>query len=278
MSAASIKRVEGIANLTSLSVTRLLEASEAAGDQLRLRELVAFPLGTDPAEAAAEVRRLADLADGRPLDDAVALVESFGVVVVRRRFSIPNGSSEPVSQDGVSLTAEGRRPVVILSERLPADRERMTVLHEFGHVVMHGLVAASGDAEIEAEATRFAAELLMPAVIGRDELQGVDETRFARLLELKAKWGMSVGALVEHGLRLGVISPSTHLKMRKRLVQMGWDRVEPGQPKVERPRLLASVVRSLMADGWTEEKLAQAALMDERVFRLAYAEQLEEAR
>ena len=86
----------------------------------------------------------------------------------------------PVQQvDGVSLhlKAKGRRPSIIVNSQIADTRAKFTLAHEFGHVLIpwhSGTIFSYSDSEkktegadnayweMEAEANRFAAELLMP--------------------------------------------------------------------------------------------------------------------
>jgi Zn-dependent peptidase ImmA (M78 family) len=80
--------------------------------------------------------------------------------------------------DGVSLhlKVKGRRPAIIVNSQIAGTRQRFTLAHEFGHVLIPwhaGTIFSFSDGEthdgadqayweMEAEANRFAAELLMP--------------------------------------------------------------------------------------------------------------------
>ena len=80
--------------------------------------------------------------------------------------------------DGISLNLKSSvpRPNIIINSSIPATRAKFTLAHEFGHVLIpwhSGMVFSSIDKysrstnaayrEIEAEANRFAAELLLPS-------------------------------------------------------------------------------------------------------------------
>lgn len=84
----------------------------------------------------------------------------------------------PDGIDGISLNIKDstKRPKVIISTQYPAVRRRFTMAHELGHIVIPwhvGVMISHTDEnhagadffydECEAEANRFAAELLMPA-------------------------------------------------------------------------------------------------------------------
>jgi hypothetical protein len=86
--------------------------------------------------------------------------------------------SMPFNIDGISLNLKvpGRRPAIILNKNRPPTRRRFTLAHEIGHLVIPWHVGTIIDDieiehgsdspfywELEGEANRFAAELLMPS-------------------------------------------------------------------------------------------------------------------
>jgi hypothetical protein len=94
--------------------------------------------------------------------------------------------SFPIPIDGLclDLKASGRRPKVWVSKNMPHVRTRFTIAHEIGHIIIPwhtGTIVDEIDSprstergryrEMETEANRFAAELLMPSawVIGLAE-------------------------------------------------------------------------------------------------------------
>lgn len=81
----------------------------------------------------------------------------------------------PGEADGIVLRRAGQRPRVIVSRELADNRRRFTLAHELGHLVLPWQVGtafchpratyvAAGDfsVELEAQANRFAGELLVP--------------------------------------------------------------------------------------------------------------------
>ncbi|MEU4660260.1 XRE family transcriptional regulator [Micromonospora chalcea] len=251
LTATASKRIEGLTHLISLTVTRLIEELPG-GPELKLPEL---PVGDyRPAEAARQVRAMGGLAD-EPIDDIIRFVEWLGVVVLRRDLGTD-------AQDGVSLNLPGRRPVIVVNTALPGDRQRLSVAHELGHLVLHGWQVATGEDSVEQEAFEFAGELIAPRAAIRDNLAGLTRRDFRRLLDLKITWGMSMAALIQQGLRLGVIDEQLHRTLRISLNQLGWAKVEPGTVAEETPHLMTKVVDThLDTLSRTRDKVASTALM-----------------
>ncbi len=77
--------------------------------------------------------------------------------------------------DGKSIIID-RRPIILVSDRCSVQRQRFTVAHELGHIVLghigkYELVnrePSSEDSPVEHEANVFASRLLAPAIVLRE--------------------------------------------------------------------------------------------------------------
>lgn len=107
-----------------------------------------------------------------------ALVPPVDVFELTKHYAHVEHTAIPFDIDGVSLNlkVQGHRPHVIVNTKYPRSRQRFTLAHELGHVIIpwhvgsiidsteDGLhTTADGYWAIESEANRFAAELLMPS-------------------------------------------------------------------------------------------------------------------
>lgn len=131
-----------------------------------------------PAAAAQALREAWGLGID-PIKHAVRLAENHGVVSVFSPFQI-------ATVDAYSF--ESRiRPIIVLNP-LKGDyyRQRWDLAHEIGHLILHR-DAEPGSHVAEAEAHRFAAELLLPS---GPFLEQVPQRSFwPRLQALKEYWG-----------------------------------------------------------------------------------------
>ena len=172
----------------------------------------------DAEEAATSVRNAWNLGGG-PIADITELMEERGIKV----FNL----SLPGSVDGLSCHV--RRvggadvPVVVCSTTKSLERQRFTVAHELGHMVMD----IPTEVHEEKACNRFAGALLAPAEdlireVGRRRLNfGFDE-----LIEIKLMFGISAAALVVRMRDLGIITEST-LQDIFRGIGRTWRKVEP---------------------------------------------------
>lgn len=253
LTVAAKNKIEAVAHLSRLSVERLLAGQfNTPVAVARVSELEP----PDPVVVAAQVREELDLPGG-PVANLVGALEAAGVVVFQR----PLGST---AQDAVSSWPHGgdRLPLLIVNFGLSGDRQRFTIAHELGHLVMHRV---PGDDQ-EKEADLFAASLLAPADDIRDDLNGLTTAQFRRLLELKPKWGMSVAALIRRAFDIGEISDRQYREFQLRINRLGWKTSEPIDVPAEHPRVVHDALQRRLENGQTVTELARLALMTEDSF------------
>lgn len=217
----------------------------------------------DIEQLASRVRRHWDIEPG-PVPHVVRSLERHGVIVAR--FAM-----ERSDIDGFSVWHEDHPVVVLGDDKGVAARSRFDAAHELGHLVMHGPDRA-GTREAEKEAHRFAAAFLMP----KDEILGLLPQRvdWRLLVDLKAEWGVSIGALLQRAKDLGRMNPHAHLNAMKAMSAKGWRTKEPGDELLgspEGPRMLAKALRHLEREmGITLLDLAaEAALPLDEIQRVA---------
>ena len=177
----------------------------------------------------------------------------------------------PGSVSGLGCLARRRRgapaPVIALNDLDTGERQRLTLAHELGHLVLE--IAEGGLAE--KAAFRFGAAFLMPAEFLRAEVGCKRRAvSLAELLELKRIFGTSVQAIAYRLHDLGITGESTYRRMFERFDQLGWTRPpypEPHpMPKVKPQRFQRLCFRAL-AEGIVSEAHA-ARLLDVRLARL----------
>lgn len=208
-----------------------------------------------PEEVAQQVRRQLALPRG-PIRNLVGVLESAGIAVLHRDL----GS---MKVDALMSWPPDSRPLVLLGTHAPGDRQRFSTAHEMGHAVMHEMPRE----DQEAEADRFASELLMPRADIATQLRDVT---LAQLARLKPEWGVSMAALLRRARDLGQISDFQYRRLNIELSQAGYRTREPIDVAAEVPRLVEDRVRNLLAAGATAASLAQLTWMTEDDFRRTY--------
>ena len=156
----------------------------------------------EDAEGAATSVRIAWNLGGGPIPDMTELLEERGIKVFK--WSLPG----PV--DGLSCRVRRVRgddvPVVVCSTGKSFERQRFTIAHELGHLVLD----IPSTVKEERACQRFAGALLVP---GDELIREVGRRRlnfgFAELIEIKHMFGISATALVMRMRDLGIITEAT---------------------------------------------------------------------
>lgn len=189
----------------------------------------------DIEEIARAVRAMWQLPRG-PVKNLVQAIEDAGGIVIRMRF-------DTAKVDAVSWWTPGDPPIFALNETMPADRERLTLAHELGHIVMHDAVRP----EMEDEANRFAGAFLLPAEDIRSQLRGAS---LQTLAGLKPYWRVSMQALLVQAERIGAITPRRAKSLWAEISRSGYRTREPAEldfPK-EETSLLSELVELHVSD------------------------------
>ncbi len=186
---------------------------------------------TEIEDAVRFLRSNLNMSDA-PLRDAVALAESFGVLV----FWIEADRTF----DGVSFWC-GDRPYILLNKnQLDGYRSRFTLLHEIGHLIHHRgpsdtLRHEEERKRLDREADMFASAFLMPA--------SSYARRFPRfgslfdILEDRSYWKASCAAMVRRAWQLNLIDEDRYRRLNVGISARGWRLGEPNTPLPEKSRV-----------------------------------------
>ena len=164
--------------------------------------------------------------------------------------------------DGLSATVKEDKKIIavaVISRKVDSgERQRLTLLHELGHVVLKPAKNMKHD---EKAAFRFAASFLVPAA----ELKSLvgEHRRFIdveELILLKKRFGISIQALLYRMKDLQIISASLHREWCLFINQQGWKQEEPAKLKREEPQWLRRTVYKGYAEGWINQSDAERLL------------------
>jgi Zn-dependent peptidase ImmA (M78 family)/transcriptional regulator with XRE-family HTH domain len=264
-STADLRRIHALLNLTRIQLRALLSGVVARPAGIGIPHIPVDAYNT-PEEAARRVRAQWGIPKG-PIDSVVSVVEDAGALVACRDLVPPvpldsGGASVPL--DAVSGCPPGEDPVVLLNAGTPGDRQRFTLAHELGHMVMHPVPHP----EQEKQANRFAAELLMPAQQIWDQLHGQIDVQL--LLELKGEWKVSMWALLRRANTLGITSDWQYRSLAVEMSSLGYRTTEPGELEPEMPTAVTSLVNQLLQQGHNVDELASATYLHTDEFSRLY--------
>lgn len=193
-------------------------------------------------QIAVEVREQLGLGSFDPIPNLTRASERGGVVIIGSLIPIdkPEGMEK---HDGASnwIDYPLGRPVSCVSRGTPGDRQRLSIGHELGHLVLHQLRNIDPK-RAEQEAFRFAGALLIPK---EPALESIERPVTLRALaETKARWGISVRALIRRCLDLRLIDNDRRRSLEKQIFARGWGRSEPVDIPYEEPLLIRRLIET----------------------------------
>lgn len=188
----------------------------------------------DPAQIEAialDARTLAGLSDSEPVGNSIRAAERLGCVVLPMESELGRHLGLSLRVDDVPVIRVARTSLDP-EDAVPGDRQRFTVAHELGHLVLHaGLgapVSADESSRREREAHRFASAFLVPGDAVLEDLRELGgRVTLTNLARLKEKWGLSIKAFVVRFRQLGVIDDEQSRSLYKQISARKWNKAEP---------------------------------------------------
>ena len=184
-----------------------------------------------------------------PIVNLVSLLEKNGVIVVPTVSDlvahVPNHDAYSSWTSGAGIDI----PVIAVRMDTAWERQRLSVAHELGHLVLHRYRAGESKEE---EAFDFAIRFLIPPAEIMKEWP--NHATPLSLLPLKRKWGVSIAAIARYGRTLGLIDDFRYSSIYRQLSNnkdratgKSWRVQEPGalERLPEKPRVLAAIVSAV---------------------------------
>ena len=207
------------------------------------------------AEAAANALRARwHLGEG-PLANVVETLEDHLIHVIEMDASSDFDGVSAIARDSTQEPIAG---AVVSRKSVTGERQRLSLAHELGHLVM----ASMGDAkQDEPLAMRFGATFLVPAQSLKQDV-GTSRTviGLAELLMLKSKWGMSIQALLYRMKDLEIISSGYFAQWFRDLGARDWRSKEPEALQYEKSSWLQLRTLRLLSEGAIAKENAERIL------------------
>lgn len=249
LSATERKKIEEIAK-ESLERYLMLEEVFPA-DQINAAPFEEFDFritNSEDAEVAAVELREAWALGLAPIENMTELLEEHGIKVVEVECTD--------KFDGLSGFFDAKYAVVVIGRQWPGDRQRFTLAHELGHLVLK-ISSECVAKEHERCCQRFAAAFLAPAQTVFAELgRHRREVSFAEWLMLKKKYGLSMAAWVLRARDLEIISHSLFLQIWKEIGRQKWRKVEPLKIEPEKPARFKRLLLHALSENLISETKA----------------------
>jgi Zn-dependent peptidase ImmA (M78 family)/DNA-binding XRE family transcriptional regulator len=226
-----IMPIEARINIYRLNIEALLKASKQnvkANWTLTLKDL------EDPIHAARQLRKLWKMSSGS-VNNLTDCMEAMGIIIVAFDFGTERVDSRTI------ITKEGQ-PIVFINKMMLGDRQRFSLAHELGHLVMHAFTPTSAKQDIGHDANVFAAEFLMPEQDIRKDFKKDITIEF--LADLKRQWKVSMQALLYRTSNLGYLSDNQTRYLLQQFNERNIRRREPPEldVPVEKPRFLRDLI------------------------------------
>ena len=182
-------------------------------------------------ETATAIRQHWSIRNG-PMPDVIEKLETSGVLVSRINVGAEKLDAFSQWSDRFHI------PFIVLSrDKASAARQRFDALHELAHIVIHKRVPQKRLNDkgtykiIEKQADLVASCLLLPADEFLEELYAPSLDAF---LEIKERWGVSVGAMIMRCKALGIIDADASTRMWINYNRRGWRKCEPLDEKMKK--------------------------------------------
>jgi Zn-dependent peptidase ImmA (M78 family) len=221
--------------------------------------LPAFTLPDDLPKRVSSLEAIEQVADKlrqdwklgeNPIPDLMGTLEDHGIIVLLVKY-------DSKQFDGLSSQAGGL-PMIAVGHDWPGDRQRFTLAHELGHLVLKNRLAKSMDEE--KACNRFAGAFLAPATSVKKAL-GQNRTWLEprELLILKQEYGLSMAGWLFRAWQTGVINKTQFSKLNGFFRKHGWQKQEPGAdyPREQPRRFEQQVYHALAEDLISESKAAE---------------------
>jgi Zn-dependent peptidase ImmA (M78 family)/DNA-binding XRE family transcriptional regulator len=196
-----------------------------------------------------------------PIPDLIDILEERGIKV----FEVNN--EQYPKFDGLYAKVN-TMPVVVIGDQRPGDRQRFTLAHELGHLLLDNRLAEGLD--IENYCNRFAGAFLLPSqsiitVLGKHR----NSIEPRELALLKQEFGISMTSILHRAEETGIISNKIYRQIRTEFNDRGWSKTEPGEQYPKRKaHLFEQMIFHALAEQYIgESKAAELMNMPLEAFR-----------
>ena len=195
-----------------------------------------------------------------PISDLSDVLELQGIKV----FMIDEDADN--NFDGLAAVVNDYH-IIVISKNWPGDRQRFTLAHELGHLILDGKLANTVDEEKASD--RFAGAFLLPQVPLKKRLgEQRKSLEIAELALIKEEFGISMQAAFIRANQAKIIDYEYSSSLWKLFKKEGWNETEPGKqyPSEKIHRFKQLVLRALSEEYIGESKAAELLDMTVKKF------------
>jgi Zn-dependent peptidase ImmA (M78 family) len=228
----SLLRADALMNIYRFNLQELLKVVELSNQNVpRIREQY-----ESPGQVAQSLRAYWRVPTG-PIDNLYSLLEGQGIIIVPIEFM-----TEKI--EGRSVVADTGHAIIFVNKNSSGDRQRLTVVHELAHIIMHINSIPTFGRDEEKEAFDFGIEFLMPYHEVKHQFKG--RITLEKLAQLKMVWKVSMQAILKRLQSLGVVDYNQARYLWSQFNTQGIRKKEPVFFAPEKPVLVDQMISMFM--------------------------------
>lgn len=203
------------------------------------------PIDNDTIEEYARILRNHWKLGNGPISNLMNVVQKNGIVVSSTKLRLEK-------LDGLSEWYNNTPYIFMSTDKDTNCRIRFGIAHELGHLLMHAGNIPKEDIinpiihkKLEDEANRFAGAFLLPKETFDND---VFKTSIDHFIQLKAKWKVSISAMIYRCETLNILSENQLKYLRDQMTQRVYWRREPldNEMPIEKPFAMKQAVNLLL--------------------------------
>ena len=195
----------------------------------------------DVENAAIKFRNFIEISNKQPLTDLINILENLGIIIIQ----IKNVYNKFNDFDGLSEIVNNIPIIVLLDDIKDGARQRFTILHELGHLVLD---ITNKELDEENACNRFASALLMPREAVINEFgSSRNYINFYELTAFKNEYKVSYQAIIYRLKDLNIISEYLYKKLSI-LISQRIGKTDPNPIKPEKSYQFMKLVYKLEAN------------------------------
>lgn len=217
------------------------------------------PYSRDIEQIAQDARAALSVPSRGMVPNVIRAAERGGICVAPLYSKV---NEVALMSEGISQNGNTSAPVIgYFKEKTSGDRQRFTIAHELGHILLHRYRAPSNDVLKEKEAHYFASAFLFPKEDARAQL--TNTLSLQAFIPIKSHWGISIQSAIARGVNLNIISPDRQRSLMKQITARGWRTIEPVTVDYESPLLVRQLFGSTIGQYISATESAVSPLMVE---------------
>lgn len=220
-------KAEALMNIYKFNVEEMLKSLDVKNNIPVIKDQY-----DSPEQIAKYVRSYWKIPRGA-IDNLSKVVEDNGILVIQVDF-------ETEKIDGRTIVTDTGHPIIFINKNASGDRQKLTLAHELGHVILHINGVPSFARDEEDEAFRFGIEFLMP--LNECQYDLTDKLSIEKLADLKRIWKISMQSILYRAQKQELVNKNRCKYLWSIFSAKGWRKVEPIEIPKETPTLISRMI------------------------------------